>query len=82
MVEKLTRDRARVRQTVALFTTMMAPVPESVRPGVAQWSIGNLSDPVVLVAVSLVLFVVTMMSAAIPANRAASIQPADALRTD
>jgi predicted permease len=49
---------------------------------VAQWSIGNLSDPVVLVAVSLVLFVVTIMSAAIPANRAASIQPADALRTD
>ena len=49
---------------------------------VAQWSIGNLSDPVVLVAVSLVLFVVTMLSAAIPANRAASIQPADALRTD
>jgi len=49
---------------------------------VAHWSIGNLNDPVVLVAVSLVLFVVTMMSAAIPANRAASIQPADALRTD
>jgi predicted permease len=49
---------------------------------VAQWSIGNLSDPVVLLAVSLVLFVVTMMSAAIPANRAASSQPADALRTD
>jgi ABC-type lipoprotein release transport system permease subunit len=36
----------------------------------------------VLVAVSLVLCVVTMMSAAIPANRAASIQPADALRID
>src|ERR1700704_2180646 len=49
---------------------------------VAQWSIGNLNDPVVLVAVSLVLSVVTMMSAAIPANRAASIQPADALRID
>jgi predicted permease len=49
---------------------------------VAQWSIGDLHDPVVLVAVSLVLFVVTMMSAAIPANRAASIQPADALRID
>jgi ABC-type antimicrobial peptide transport system permease subunit len=49
---------------------------------VAQWSIGNLNDPVVLVAVSLVLFVVTMMSAAIPANRAASIQPVDALRID
>jgi ABC-type lipoprotein release transport system permease subunit len=49
---------------------------------VARWSIGNLEDPVVLVAVSLVLFVVTMMSAAIPANRAASIQPTDALRID
>jgi ABC-type antimicrobial peptide transport system permease subunit len=49
---------------------------------VAQWSIGNLNDPVVLVAVSLVLFVVTMMSVAIPANRAASIQPVDALRID
>jgi ABC-type antimicrobial peptide transport system permease subunit len=49
---------------------------------VAQWTIGNLNDPVVLVAVSLVLLVVTMMSAAIPANRAASIQPADALRID
>jgi predicted permease len=47
-----------------------------------QWSIGNLNDPVVLVAVSVVMFVVTMMSAAIPANRAASIQPADALRSD
>jgi predicted permease len=49
---------------------------------VAQWSIGNLNDPVVLVAVSLVLCVATMMAAAIPANRAASIQPTDALRTD
>ncbi|MPY88886.1 MAG: FtsX-like permease family protein, partial [Luteitalea sp.] len=49
---------------------------------VAQWSIGNLNDPVVLVAVSLVLFVAAMMSAAIPASRAASIQPVDALRTD
>jgi hypothetical protein len=33
MVEKLTRDRAGLRQTVALFTTMRPPVPESVRPG-------------------------------------------------
>jgi predicted permease len=49
---------------------------------VARWSIGNLEDPVVLVSVSLVLLVVTMMSAAIPANRAASIQPVDALRID
>src|SRR5262249_15638988 len=49
---------------------------------VARWSIGNLNDPVVLVAVSLVLFVATTLAAAIPANRAASIQPADALRID
>jgi hypothetical protein len=35
MVEKLTRDRAGLRQTVALFTTMRAPVPESVRPAVS-----------------------------------------------
>jgi predicted permease len=49
---------------------------------VAQWSIGNLNDPVVLVAVSLVLLVVTMMAGAIPANRAASIQPVDVLRID
>ena len=49
---------------------------------VARSSIGNLNDPVVLVAVSLVLCVVTIVSAAIPANRAASIRPADALRLD
>jgi ABC-type antimicrobial peptide transport system permease subunit len=49
---------------------------------VARWSIGDLNDPIVLVAVSLVLCVVTMMSVAIPANRAASIEPADALRMD
>jgi ABC-type antimicrobial peptide transport system permease subunit len=49
---------------------------------VARWSIGNLNDPVVLVAVSLVLFAAAIMAAAIPANRAASIQPVDALRTD
>ena len=49
---------------------------------VAQWSIGNLNDPVVLVAVSLVLFLAAMLAAAIPANRAASIQPVDALRID
>jgi ABC-type antimicrobial peptide transport system permease subunit len=47
-----------------------------------QWSIGDLDDPVVLVAVSLVLCVAALMSAAIPASRAASIQPVDALRTD
>jgi ABC-type antimicrobial peptide transport system permease subunit len=49
---------------------------------VARWSIGNLNDPIVLVAVSLVLCVAAMVSAALPAYRAASIQPVDALRTD
>jgi hypothetical protein len=49
---------------------------------VGRWSIGRLNDPVVLIAVSLVLCVAAIMSAALPANRAASIQPIDALRTD
>jgi predicted permease len=49
---------------------------------VTRWSIGNLKDPVVLVAVSLVLVVVAATAAAIPAIRAASIQPAAALRID
>jgi hypothetical protein len=49
---------------------------------VARWSIGNLNDPIVLVTVSLVFCVTTVVSAALPANRAASIQPSDALRTD
>jgi ABC-type antimicrobial peptide transport system permease subunit len=48
----------------------------------ARWSIGRLNDPIVLVAVSLVLLAVTMMAAALPAARAASIQPVDALRID
>src|SRR5690606_38993576 len=42
---------------------------------VARWSIGDLTDPAVLVVVSLVLLVVAMLSASIPAHRAASIQP-------
>jgi hypothetical protein len=69
---------------LAIVAGLLAGLASSVALNkvVAQWSLGNLSDPVVLVAVSLVLSAITMMSAAIPANRAASIQPADALRTD
>jgi ABC-type antimicrobial peptide transport system permease subunit len=71
-------------EVLAIFAGLVAGLALSVglNTVVARWSIGNLEDPVVLVAVSLVLFVVTMISAAIPANRAASIQPAHALRTD
>ena len=47
----------------------------------ARWSIGNLGDPVVLATISLVLLVVAAAALA-QANRAASIQPASALRTD
>jgi ABC-type lipoprotein release transport system permease subunit len=43
---------------------------------------GSLDDPVVLATVSLVLCAATMLAAAIPAKRAASIHPADALRAD
>jgi predicted permease len=49
---------------------------------VARWSIGHLDDPVVLVAVSVVLCLAATLAAAIPATRAASIQPIDALRLD
>jgi predicted permease len=69
---------------LAIATGLAAGLPLSV--GVAalasRWSIGNLNDPIVLLVVSLVLVGVTMISAAIPASRAASIQPADALRID
>jgi hypothetical protein len=77
--------RAAVQPAVlAIVAGLVAGLALSVglNKAVAQWSIGNLNDPVVLVAVSLVLFVAAVISAAIPANRAASIQPSDALRTD
>jgi ABC-type antimicrobial peptide transport system permease subunit len=69
---------------LAIVAGLFAGLPLTVglNKVVGQWSIGNLNDPPVLVAVSLVLFVVTIVSAAIPANRAASIQPADTLRID
>jgi predicted permease len=67
---------------LAIVAGLFAGLPLSVglNKVVAQWSIGNLNDPAVLVTVSLLLFVVAIVSAAIPANRAASIQPADAVR--
>jgi predicted permease len=76
---------AAVRPAVlAVFAGLVAGLALSVglNKVVAQWSIGNLNDPVVLVAVGLVLCAAAMMSAAIPANRAASIEPGDALRID
>lgn len=76
---------AAVRPAVlAILAGLVAGLPLSVglNKVVARWSIGNLNDPLVLVAVSLVMLVVTMISASIPARRAASIQPSDALRID
>jgi predicted permease len=69
---------------LAIVTGLVAGLAFSVGLNrvVAQLSIGNLTDPVVLFAVSLVLCVAAMMAAAIPAYRAASIQPVEALRTD
>jgi hypothetical protein len=49
---------------------------------VARWAIGTMTDPVVLVVVCVVLCAAAVISAAVPANRAASIQPVDALRID
>jgi ABC-type antimicrobial peptide transport system permease subunit len=77
--------RAAVRPAVqAIAAGLLAGVALSVGLDrvLGQWAIGSLDDPVVLAAVGLVLCGVTMVSAAIPANRAASIQPTDALRTD
>jgi ABC-type antimicrobial peptide transport system permease subunit len=48
----------------------------------ARWSIGNASDPIILWIVTVVLLAITGAAALIPANRAASIQPAGALRID
>jgi ABC-type antimicrobial peptide transport system permease subunit len=76
---------AAVRPTVfAILAGLFAGLALSVglNTVVAHWSIGNLNDPVVLVGVSLVLVVVATMAAAIPASRAASIQPVNALRID
>src|SRR5438132_12744396 len=44
-------------------------------------AIGNLKDPIVLAAIS-VLLVVTIAAALIPARHAALIEPASALRVD
>jgi ABC-type antimicrobial peptide transport system permease subunit len=48
----------------------------------ARWSLGGLSDPIVLATISLVLLAVAAVAALFPAIRAASIQPANALRAD
>jgi predicted permease len=49
---------------------------------VAQWSIGDLSDPVVIVAASLVFFIVVAGAALIPAIRASRVDPMVALRCE
>jgi putative ABC transport system permease protein len=49
---------------------------------VDRWSIGNLSDPWVLGLTSLLLILITILAASLPARRAASIAPVVALRTD
>jgi ABC-type lipoprotein release transport system permease subunit len=48
----------------------------------SRWSIGNLKDPIVLAAISVVLLVVTIAAALLPARHAALIEPASALRVD
>jgi ABC-type antimicrobial peptide transport system permease subunit len=48
----------------------------------APWSIGNLSDPIVLAGISAVLLAMTIAAALIPVRHAASVEPAKALRGD
>ena len=70
--------------TVAVVAGVIAGIAMTVALDkvVARWSIGNLNEPLVLVTVALVLFLATMIAAALPANRAASVQPTNALKTD
>jgi ABC-type lipoprotein release transport system permease subunit len=49
---------------------------------VARWSIGNLSDPLVLAAISVVFTLMAVTAASLPARRAASIHPSSALRSE
>jgi putative ABC transport system permease protein len=49
---------------------------------IARWFIGNLSDPLILVTINLVLLGVATLATLVPAHRAARIAPASALRTD
>lgn len=69
---------------VAIGAGLLAGLALSVASNtvLTRWSIGRMSDPVVLLAVSLVLLIVALAATAIPANRAASVHPADALRID
>lgn len=49
---------------------------------VAQWSIGDLSNPVVIASTSLVVLAVVTAAALIPASRATKVDPMVALRCD
>jgi ABC-type antimicrobial peptide transport system permease subunit len=49
---------------------------------IAQWSVGRLTDPLVLVAVAAVLVIAATAAVVMPATRAVMIQPAAALRVE
>jgi predicted permease len=70
--------------TVSVASGLAAGIALSIASNavLSRRSIGNVSDPVVLSTISLTLLLVAVGAAALPANRAASIQPAEALRID
>ena len=76
--------RPTLRSRPAAYAPLYTPAERARRDATPWTLVQAVLAPIqfVVFAVSLVLFVVTMMSAAIPANRAASIQPVDALRID
>jgi ABC-type antimicrobial peptide transport system permease subunit len=67
---------------IAAGTVMGYAVSGAANRLMVQWSLGTVSDPLVLGIVTVVLLTVTGAAALIPANRAASIHPARALRID
>jgi ABC-type lipoprotein release transport system permease subunit len=50
--------------------------------GIEHWINGNVRDPLMLVAISIIAISVMTLSSLRPATRAACIDPMDVLRTD
>ncbi len=68
--------------TVAAGTVVGVVLSLALNRIMASWAGGSSRDPLVLLAVSIVLLVVATLACLVPARRAASIEPMRALRTE